>query len=199
MNSKRIVPQSITYSKIVTGLVNSQNTWSNKDYSYYRCASLSDSLSLFLLIFISLFSCLSLSFFTCLSLSLFIHLALSLHVYLWFLVCVVVCVVCVGVSLCVGLCVLLWCVRSKRSRVYVQYVPVCTFKTPVSNWTRAFWTYTRERLSLYRLLASLPSRVSLSILFSCLSLLTRLSFSLAISVPCLLDSFFISLVGIQKQ
>ena len=51
-----------------------------------------------------------------------------------------------GVGLCVGLCVLcvvvmcafLLVLHRKRSFVYVQNVPVCTFKTPVSQRTRAF-------------------------------------------------------------
>ena len=35
--------------------------------------------------------------------------------------------------------------RERRSRVYVENVLVCTFKTPVSFVTRAFLKYTRER------------------------------------------------------
>ena len=88
-----------------------------------------------------------------------------------------------GAGLCVGLCVVcrgdvcafLLVLHRKRSRVYVQNVPVFTFKTHVTQRTRAFRTYTRERferthgsVSLFSsgvsLLSCLPlssSRVSL--------------------------------------
>ena len=40
--------------------------------------------------------------------------------------------------------------RERLSRVYVQDSPVCTFKTPVSHKTPAFWKYTRERFERTR-------------------------------------------------
>ena len=36
INSKTILPQSITYRNIVTGLMYSKNIWSSKDYSNHR-------------------------------------------------------------------------------------------------------------------------------------------------------------------
>ena len=55
-------------------------------------------------------------------------------------------------SQCICVCCVLLCVvrfflsgTEKRSRVYVQNAPVCTFKTPASHWTRAFSKYTRKR------------------------------------------------------
>ena len=100
----------------------------------------------------------------------------------WKAVCCVWCwLVCWAVC-----CVSWWCVRFFLS--CTENAPVCTFKTPVSQRTRAFWTYTRESfqrthgsVSLYLLLVSLSSRVSLSLLLvsldhssSRLPLLTKL-------------------------
>ena len=183
-----MVPQSITYRKNVTGLINFHKTFGPVKITVitdvHSCLFL---FLIFLLIFISLFSCPSFSFhaclsiFTCLSLSLFIHLALSSHVYLWFLVRVVVC--------CVGLCVVCWCVvvcwavrvvvvcafllvfhwktlpceRSIRSRVYIQNVPVpLTLSSTLSlaRCQRRPWRRTHHVMT--ELIISLDSRLQLA-------------------------------------
>ena len=172
--------------------MNSKNIMSAWNFSCYRCASLSFSLSLFLLLFISLLTSVSLSFHVCLSLfscpclSLFMTVSLSL-LHALYGVCCCVCY-CGGGCVCVSSCLAL----KKRSPVYVQNSPVCTFKTPASHWTRcvlnvptgAFWTYTRESLSP-------SSRVSL---LSCVSLFLSRSLSLSLLVSlCLLSALSLSL------
>ena len=83
--------------------------------------------------------------------------------------------VCVGWACCGDVCVssclapkTLPCVRSKRSRVYFQNARVTKDTGVLNVHTRAFSTYTRERLSL--LFSRLSPLVSPSRFFSCLSL-----------------------------
>ena len=75
------------------------------------------------------------------------YVYVNVYVYVWCVICVVcdmcsvlLCVVCVTcvVSCVVVMCAILLVLHRKRSRVYVQNVPVCTFKTPVSQRRRAF-------------------------------------------------------------
>ena len=143
-------------------------------------------LSLFMPVSFFLHMSVSLSSQICLCLSLFIWLSLHMSTCgswcVWLCVlCVLVCRCVLGCACCCGVCV------QKRSRVYVQYVPVCTFKnarvkldTGVLNVHTGFWTYTRERLSL--VFSRISPLVSPS-LFSSLSLSshTSLFFSLALS------------------
>ena len=94
----------------------------------------------------------------------------------WCVVCLLVCV-CRG-DVCISSCLApkrLPCVRSKRSRVYLQNARVTKDTGVLNVHTRTFSTYTRERLSLFSsrvsLLSCLPlssSRVS-SLCFSSLS------------------------------
>ena len=118
---------------IVLGLINPKNIWSSKDCSGYRCASLS--------------SCRSLSLSSHVRLSLSLHVSLSFFIWLSLHMSLCgACVVCGVLCCCVWWCVVcVACVvrfflscTEKRSRVYVQNAPVCTFKTPVSHKTRAF-------------------------------------------------------------
>ena len=107
------------------------------------------------------------------------------------------CVCCGGVRACCGGgcgCGCVWktlpCVGSNA--------PLCTFKTPVSHWTWAFWRYTRERLerahgSVLKVVApslSLSSRVSL---------LSCVSFSLPLSGHLSFSSNSITDLNIKRQ
>ena len=97
-------------------------------------------------------------------------------------------VVCLAVSLCVMLVLVLGCVlcvvvmcafllvlHRKRSRVYVQNVPVCTLKTFPCHKGHGRFERTHESVFIVHtgtsLLASLSSRVSLSLLIVSLSFL----------------------------
>ena len=93
-------------------------------------------------LYLSLFMSVPLSFHVCLSLFL---LCLSLSLLNALLLCVVVCCCGLAVRAVVVVAVdVAVCVRfflsgtEKRSRVYVQNAPVCTFKTPASQWARSF-------------------------------------------------------------
>ena len=113
----------------------------------------------------------------------------------------VVVVVAVHVAVCVCACFFL-SGTEKCSRVYVQNAPVCTFKTlPCVRSKRCRVYFQNARVTLgHRLFErthgivlnlltkslSCSSRVSLSLLFSCLCPLIRLSFSLSL---CLLVFF----------
>ena len=144
--------------------------------------------------------CLSLSSHVCLCLCLSLFIWLSSHVSLGLCVwlCVLLCVVLGGV----GLCVLSWCVRFFLSCTE-KTLPCVRSKRPCHTGHVRFECTNGSVLnvhtgaSLPSLLASLSSRVSLFLLFSCLSHLIRLSFSLSLSLLvslCLLSahlSFFL--------
>ena len=151
-----------------------------QNYRYYRCASW---LFLFSLFFPSLSPHVSL----CLSLFSSDSLITRLHVVVG--VCVVVVVVWLCVVVCGCVCVSSCPCTSKSFRVYVQNAPVCTFKTPASRWTRAFWTFTRKRLNV-RTEASLCLSFRLT-LFSHVSISSHTSlFSLSLSLSTLSRQLF---------
>ena len=122
---------------MVTGLINSKNMRSSKDYSGYRWASLP---LLFLLFFpslslrisLSLFFHLAISLFSCLSLSLFMSVSLIMSVSLCS--CLSFSFLGVGVSSvscwCVLVCVCVCAWHAENLCVWIQNASVCGFKTP---------------------------------------------------------------------